>query len=170
MTGLFSRLFGKGGDQREETPSDIPTVRPQDTRYFGQYSQSFDVQRPLEIFDESVAIARASRNPETAQSRYELALEAYRAARSFRLPPETEGRLDEAYVALRRDFPTLKVSNHTRGLINQGLSKKRRSTRLKYFRQAEEVLDLSSGKPGVDQREVSELRSEIRGLLSSLEE
>ena len=168
MTDFFSRLFGKRSDLREEAPSDIPTVHRQDTRYFGQYSQSIGAQRPLEIFEDSVAIARSSRNPDTAQSRYELALEAYRAARTFRLPRETARHLDETYVALRRDFPTLKASNQVKGLIDQSRSKKRPNTKLKYLRMAEEVLDASWEQDGSDQEELSALRSEIQELLSSV--
>lgn len=171
LLGFFSRIIRKSDrDQAQRLKSSespkLPAVTQAETRYYGQYSQSIDEQRPIEIFEDSVRIARSSKNPETAQSRYELALEAYRASKSFQVPADVGATLDQAYLALRQEFPTLKVINHAMGLISQAEQKKKQSTSLRYLQQAADALDKAFTQPGVDQEDLLQLRKLLEAKIA----
>ena len=111
------------------------------SRYFGQYAGTIDAQRMLEIFTDSVKIALSSKNPETAVSRYELAVEAYHQAVSMPLAAETRVSLNDSMASLAESFPTQVLVNEAVGLSEKAAKLKTRKNRLELLGRALSVVE-----------------------------
>lgn len=111
------------------------------SRYSGQYAGSFDAQRVLEIFTDSLKIALSSKNPETATTRYELAVEAYHQAASMQLPAETRQSLRVSMERLAESFPTQVLVNEAVGLSEKAAKLKTSRKRLELLNRAVSVIE-----------------------------
>ena len=139
------------------------------SRYNGQYARSGDSQRLLEILRDSCKIASESKVPETAQSRFELALECYYQLQSLQLPPALQETLDEGVGSLARDFPSTWRANAAAGLCERAGKVKRSATQLKYLWQALEILDegLQAAEGDVDA--LREIREQVQAFIEQVE-
>ncbi|HUP21312.1 MAG TPA: hypothetical protein VNB06_00050 [Thermoanaerobaculia bacterium] len=95
----------------------------------------------LEIFTDSLKIALSSKNPETAISRYELAIEAYYQAVSMSLPPETRVSLSDSMGRLAESFPTQVLVNEAVGLSEKAAKLKTPKKRLELLQRAVSVIE-----------------------------
>lgn len=112
------------------------------SRFAGQYSGTIDAQRMLEIFSDSVKIALSSKNPETAISRYELAIEAFHQAVSMPLPAETKASLNDSMERLAESFPTQVLVNEAVGLAEKAAKLKTPKKRLDLLQRAVAVVEV----------------------------
>ena len=111
------------------------------SRYAGQYAQSIDHQRLLEIFDDSRKIALGSKNPETAQARFELAVEVYHQLASLGLPAALGSSVQGAMALLADQFPAQVCLNEALGLREKARKLKSRQRKLEYLHRARQVLE-----------------------------
>lgn len=111
------------------------------SRYSGQYARTIDAQRMLEIFTDSVNIARSSKNPDTATARFELAIEAYHQAVSMPIPAETRQSLTESMEKLAESFPTQVLVNEAVGLSEKAAKLKTPKKRLELLQRAMSVIE-----------------------------
>jgi len=111
------------------------------SRYSGQYAGAFDAQRMLEIFTDSLNIALASKNPETATARYELAIEAYHQAASMQLPAQTTHSLRISMEGLAESFPIQVLVNEAVGLSEKAAKLKTSKKRLELLNRAVSVIE-----------------------------
>jgi hypothetical protein len=96
----------------------------------------------LEIFSDSVKIALSSKNPETAISRYELAIEAFHQAVSMPLPAETKASLNDSMERLAESFPTQVLVNEAVGLAEKAAKLKTPKKRLDLLQRAVAVVEV----------------------------
>lgn len=106
------------------------------SRYAGQYAETVDAQRMLEIFADSLDIAVSSKNPETATARYELAIEAHYQAMSMPIAAETRRALEDSMERLAESFPTLVLVNEAVGLSEKAAKLKTPKKRLELLHRA----------------------------------
>lgn len=111
------------------------------SRYSGQYAGTFDAQRMLEIFTDSLNIALSSKNPETATTRYELAIEAYHQAVSMPLTGETRQALTDSIGRLVESFPTQVLVNEAVGLSEKAAKLKTPKKRLELLHRAASLIE-----------------------------
>jgi len=111
------------------------------SRYSGQYAGTFDAQRMLEIFTDSLNIALSSKNPETATARYELAIEAYHQAAAMGLPADTRQSLRVSMEGLAESFPTQVLVNEAVGLSEKAAKLKTPKKRLELLERAISVVE-----------------------------
>lgn len=139
------------------------------SRYSGQYAGTFDAQRVLEIFTDSLKIALSSKNLETATARYELAIEAYHQAISMPLPAGTRDSVQEAMVRLAESFPTQVLVNEAVGLSEKAAKLKTPKKRLELLQRAISVIEggLRTYPQNLQLQAVQEkLRAEIEKVAS----
>ena len=111
------------------------------SRYSGQYAGTIDSQRMLEIFTDSLNIALSSKNPETATSRYELAIEAYHQAVSMPLSAAARLSLTGSMERLAGSFPTQVLGNEAIGLSEKAAKLKTPKKRLELLHRAVSVIE-----------------------------
>ena len=110
------------------------------SRYAGHYAQSVDPQRLLEIFTDSHKIALNSKDPATARSRFELAVEAYHQVMSMGLPADLRSSVQDAMTTLADQFPTQVFLNEALGLCAKARKLKTARRKLEYLHRARDVL------------------------------
>lgn len=120
------------------TPHTIPERST--SRYAGQYAQSVDPQRLLEIFTDSHKIALNSKDPATARSRFELAVEAYHQLMSMELPADLRSSVQNAVTTLADQFPIQVCLNEALGLYAKAGKLKTVRRKLEYLHRARDVL------------------------------
>jgi hypothetical protein len=120
------------------TPHEIPERST--SRYAGQYAQSIDPQRLLEIFTDSRKIALNSKDPATAGSRFELAVEAYHQLMSVGLASDPSASLQDAMTSLADQFPIQVCLNEALGLYTKAGKLKTAPRKLEYLHRARDVL------------------------------
>jgi len=113
------------------------------SRYSGQYARAVDPQRLLEIFTESNKIAITSKNPVTARSRFELAVEAYHQLMSMGLPSDLNSSVQNAMSTLAGSFATQVCINEAIGLCAKASKLKSARRKLEYLNRARDVLHAS---------------------------
>lgn len=111
------------------------------SRFAGQYAQSTDPQRLLEIFGDSRKIALSSKDPDTARGRFELAVEAYHQLRSLGLPDDLRSSVQDAMTSLADQFPIQVCLNEALGLCDKARKLKTARRNLEYLHRAREVLE-----------------------------
>lgn len=94
-------------------PNEIPERST--SSYAGQYARCVDPQRLIQILTESMALALNSQNPDTAGSRYELAIEAYHQLLTLPLPASDRVQIQASMAALTRELPAKMCMNEARG-------------------------------------------------------
>ena len=80
------------------------------SRYAGQYAESVFPDRLFEIFADSERLAMTSKNPDTAGTRFDLAVEVYHQLMSLKLSAETCARIE--YLLNVIDRFKIPVSKH----------------------------------------------------------
>jgi hypothetical protein len=86
------------------------------SKYAGQYAQSIDPGRILEIFTDCYRIALSSKNPGTAQKRFSLAIETYHQFMSMGPPTDVANEVQQAMQHLVKVFPEQVLANEVLGL------------------------------------------------------
>lgn len=134
------------------------------SQYCGQYAQAFDAGRIIEIFEDSRRIALSSKNPETAHSRFELAVEAYHQIMSMKVPGGTRTTIHSEMQGLVDAFPYQVVVNEALELREKAQKLKTPSRRLDLLNRAAEVIEQgrsqNSGNAMLEQA-AADVRNEI---------
>jgi adenylate cyclase len=136
----------------------IPTRNT--SKYAGQYARSIDSQRIAEIFADSYKIALSSKNPDTARSRFALAVEAYHQLMAM----EPSASVHQAMENLVELFPTQVVVNEVLGLREKARKFKTPRKQLDLLHRAREIVDrglIEHPASPVLQAVEAELRTEI---------
>ena len=105
------------------------------------YSRATDVQRLVQIFQNSGRLAVESKNLETAHANFDLAVEAYYQIVSLCSATELERSVTQAMQTLAGDFPTKVCINEAVGICEKADKLKSIKTKLKYLRNAQEILE-----------------------------
>ena len=125
---------------RQELNPDMPSTIP--ARSASRcYSRATDVERLVQIFQNSARLAVESKNPETAHTNFEFAVEAYYQIISLCPGTELEQSVTHAMQALADDFPTKVCINEATGICEKANKLKSIRTKLKYLRNAQEILE-----------------------------
>ena len=136
------------------------------SRYCGQYRSSLLPENVLQIFEDSVRIARTSRVPETAQARFELAVEAFHQLQAYEWHESRRGELERTMADLARKIPALIIINQTEGFLEQADRSAREATRRRHLERALECLD---GAPPELDPVLRERREEVEDALLALD-
>jgi len=122
----------------------------------------------LEIFTDSQKIALNSKNSDTAQSRFELAVEAYYQLMSLRLPADLGAKAQRLMEELASAFPTQMRVNEALGLWAKADKLKTVSRKLEYLDRARDILSpsLPSGSDGAA---VQDLLVRVLAAITELE-
>src|ERR1035441_3584049 len=136
----------------EQSPHMPNTIPPRSVARC--YSSATDVQRLVQIFQNSGRMAVESKNAETAHSNFDLAVEAYYQIISLRPGTELERSVTHAMQTLADDFPTKVCINEAVGICEKADKLKSIRTKLKYLRNAQEILERGRarhdiGYPGI---------------------
>jgi hypothetical protein len=110
------------------------------SKYAGQYADTFDSQRIVEIFTDSHRIALSSKNPDTASDRFSLAVEAYHQLMSMTISADVRATLRQAMESLVALFPVQVMANEALGLREKARKLKTPLKRLGLLRRAQEIL------------------------------
>ena len=111
-----------------------------DSRYAGQYARSVFPNRLLEIFADSERIALSSKDPDTARSRFELAVEVYHQLMSMSLPPDVRSSVTITMASLSDRFPSQVCINEAVGLCERAQKLKSIRKQLENLYRARDVL------------------------------
>ena len=120
-------------------PIDIPSRGA--SKYCNQYARVQDTQRLIQILTESGQIAMNSRIPKTAQSRYELAIEAHHQVLTLRLDGQVRQSIIESTEILVDRFPSQVCMNEALGLCDKANKVKTDKTQLKHLLKAKSILE-----------------------------
>ena len=139
------------------------------SRYAGQYENTHDVERLFQVLRDSLQIALESKVADTAQSRYDLALECYHQLASMGLPAEIVGKITEYTESMVERFPTAWRVNAAMGAVERAEAAKRVETQTERLGEAREILSagLGSGE-AIDKDELTELLAQVERRLSEL--
>lgn len=88
-------------------------------QYSGHYSRVVDVDRLIQVFQESGKLAVESRKPDTAHSRYDLAIECYHQIMSLRINRGLRKSTKNAMEVLASCFPSQVCMNEALGLCDK---------------------------------------------------
>jgi hypothetical protein len=113
-----------------------------ESRYAGHYSRANEPGGLLRIFTESGTIALTSRNPETAQGRFELAVEIYHQIMLMHIPPDARSHIVESMGALSELFPSTVRINEALGLCERAEKLKTLKKQLDSLRRAQGALEM----------------------------
>lgn len=141
---------------------EIPTRNS--SKYAGQYAGTVDSQRIAEIFTESHRIALSSKNPDTANDRFALAVEAYHQLMAMAPSGQMRGSVQQAMEQLVELFPTQVVANEVQGLREKAQKLKTPKKRLERLQRASEAVNrgLTAHPSSASLQTVAtELRAEI---------
>jgi len=130
------------------------------SRYCGQYEGTLDPQRILEIFSDSHKLALSSKNPETAVTRFELAIEAYHQAVSMPIDEASRASLHRAMENLAESFPEQVIVNEAVGLAEKAAKLKTPRKRLELLSRAIAVV-----QGGLQKIPASTVLKELQGKL-----
>jgi hypothetical protein len=128
-----------------------PLVIPERSasRYAGHYSFSVDAQRLLEILADSVRLALGSKNPVTAQDRFQLAVELYYQLMSLGLPQELRSSVERTVADMAERFPLQMRVNEALGLHEKASKLKTPRRRLELLYRSRDILrDALAANPG----------------------
>ena len=117
----------------------IPTRNT--SKYAGQYADTYDSQRIVEIFTDSYKIALTSKNPDTAGDRFALAVETYHQLMCMGPSAEVRGSVQQAMEALVELFPAQVVANEALGLREKARKLKTPRKQLDLLCRAREIVD-----------------------------
>jgi len=135
-----------------------PIPARETSAYCGQYARAFDPNHLFEIFDDSERIARTSKVRDTAQSRFELAVECYHALAGLGAGDLVRDRM----AALAREFPALAALNEAQGFLDRADGTKCATTQRPHLESAQAAL--ANAMPG----EGSPLRDELTRRLGEV--
>jgi len=109
--------------------------------YCGQYERVADVDRLIQIFQESADLAFKSKNHETANTRYELAIEVYHQLKTLGLKRSLRKSTENAMERLVRLFPSQVCMNVALGLCDKAGKAESVNTQLALLKKAQEILE-----------------------------
>jgi hypothetical protein len=147
----------------------IPTREA--SRYSGQYAGAFDCQRIVEIFADSYKIALSSKNPDTAGSRFDLAVEAYHQLMSMDPEEQLRASVQQAMEELAELFPIQVIANEALGLREKVRKLKTPRKQLDLLRRAREIVNrglIEHPSSSVLQTATEELQIEISQAESAM--
>jgi hypothetical protein len=152
-------------------PMQAPIPERATSRYQGQYENTLDVERLFQVLRDSLQIALESKVAETAQSRYELALECYHQLASMGLPPEIADKITGFTESMVERFPTAWRINAARGAVERAEASKRVETQTERLTEAREILSAGlASDEAVHGEELSDLLAQVDRRLSELAE
>jgi hypothetical protein len=125
------------------------------------YSRATDVQGLVQIFQNSGRIAVESKNPETAQRDFDLAIEAYYQIVSLRPVTELERSVTHAMKTLAEDFPTKVCINEAIGICEKANKLKSIRTKLKYLRKAQEILERGRARQDIGYPSITSIDDQV---------
>jgi hypothetical protein len=153
-----------GGDVPSHSIPDRST-----SRYAGQYSQSPFPDRLLEIFSDSERLALTSKNPRTAQTRFELAVEVYHQLMSLSLPSDARSALVSAMTSLADRFPSTACFNEARGHVERAEKLKTVAKQLESLRLAKSALERGLSLHDAGYEELRVLHTRVAAMISEQE-
>jgi hypothetical protein len=139
------------------------------SRCCGNYSRATDVQRLVEIFQNTGQIALESKNPETAQNNFELAIEAYYQIVALHPSAALEQSITQAMQILADRFPTKVCINEVIGICEKANNLKSIKTKLKYLLKAQEILERGLARQDTDQAKIAAIYSQVVSYVNQAE-
>jgi len=137
------------------------------SKYSGHYSRTLGSQRVAEIFADSYKIALSSKNPDTAQDRFDLAVETYHQFMSMEPANEIRAAVQQAMGELVELFPIQVLANEALGLREKARKLKTPKKQLDILRCAREIVDrglIEHPSNSVLQTFAAELQAEISDI------
>jgi hypothetical protein len=111
------------------------------SKYAGHYAGTLGSQRMVEIFADSYQIALSSKNADTANDRFALAVEAYHQFMSMESSAEVRTAMQRAMEELVELFPTQVVANEALGLREKAKKLKTPRKQLDLLLRAREIVN-----------------------------
>jgi hypothetical protein len=131
------------------------------SRYCGLYAGSTNVQRLLQIFEESGVLCVESRNPETAQTRFELMLEAYYQIVDLLAPSDFAVRTKASMQAIVDRFPSQTCMNEALGICDKAKKLKSVKTQLSYLQKAQTILERGLARNDVGYSNIKSIYDQV---------
>lgn len=141
--------------------------RPSGAKGGGRITASYLYQRKLDIIEESIKIALTSKKPDTAKSRYDLAMKMHRELLEDGLPAGLRARLDETMGEFGRSFPITCISNEVDGLLEKAAKLKTPAGKRKHLVAAQARIDAALvGAP--EDLALQQLRGRVQEQMDAL--
>jgi len=137
------------------------------SRYAWQYRDCFDRERLMQIFSESSQLALKSKVPETAQSRYELAVEAFHQLRSVIADPAASDAYRDLMFQVAELFPITTLLNQIAALRDKARRLKTKSKRIDLLTRASQLAH-SGRREYPACRDFGRVQSELTAELAAL--
>jgi hypothetical protein len=150
--------------------SNMTIPERKESQYFGQYSRVVDVDRLIQIFQESGKLAVESRNPETARSRYDLAIECYHQLMSLHISRGLQKSTKNAMEILVSRFPSQACMNEALGLCDKANKVKTIKTQYKHLKKAQQVLEKGLEKRDVGYENIMSIYVQVKDYVKKAEE
>jgi len=150
-------------------------LSPEDARQinarFARAGEKAQLVRNLQILRDLIDIFSTSRKPDTAESRFELALEKYHADRRL-LPKfvstDTIMHVEKSFTRSAYEFQTTKFTNPAADLIAKSQTVKTRAARTKRLEAARTILAQGLAAQESDKFVIGGMRDDVDKLLSEL--
>jgi len=123
----------------------------------------------VRIFTESSKIAVESKKPETAQARFELAIEVYYQIVALRPDTEIERKTTNAMRTLNDEFPSIVCMNEALGICDKASKIKSVRTQLKYLRKAQEILERGLARQNIGHTNLTSIYAQVVGYVRQAE-
>jgi hypothetical protein len=133
------------------------------------YEGCVDAERLRTILRESIAIARSSKNPDTAHDRFGLAIEAYHQLGSLRIAPDERRELDAVVQDVASQFPILVRLNEAAGLVEKANKLKTPKRRLPLLYRARDALAEHVGAQGPHSDALTAMHDRVCTLIAGAE-
>ena len=139
------------------------------SRYAGQYAESVFPDRLFEIFADSERLAMTSKNPDTAGTRFDLAVEVYHQLMSLKLSAEVRARLVEAMTALADRYPSAVCINEARGHVERAVKLKTVAKQLDCLRSAGVTLERGLSLHDAGEQALRDLHTSVVAMIAQRE-
>lgn len=131
------------------------------SRYNGLYARSTNVQRLVQIFEESGLLCMESRNPETAQTRFELMLEAYYQIMDLLGASDFAVRTRTSMQVIVDRFPSQMCMNEALGICDKAKKVKTVKTQLRYLQTAQTILERGLARHDVGYSNIKSIYDQV---------
>lgn len=131
------------------------------SRCCGNYSRATDVQRLVEIFENSGRIALESKNTEIAQNNFDLLIEAYYQILALNPRTELKQIITQQMQILADNFPSQVCINGAIGICEKSNKLKSFKAKLKYLLNAQALLEQGLARQDTDHAKITAIYNQV---------
>lgn len=143
---------------------DPETARAMNAKYSKSNHRRAELLRFIQILNDSVEISLSSKKPDTAESRFSLAKETYQKIQAYRdiMGPRLSLEIDAKFQHLEANFVSALTLNLAKAHIEKAELLKTEKLKMKYLRDALDVLESGLSRGAGASAEVVALAEAVR--------